>query len=190
MLLPGIQQNILWQDLGWLLMIALLRIIQCIEKKVRKDLRYCSTFRNLQGTAKRVFFESPVEHLQKDWESTIKLQHPVELCRTWTFTPWNPSGPIFSGLSCVGSFPPQWIESRILFMWFLVLHVPCSKLAKKQKKTTQQNLNWTSSVGHSFTQKWLRTSSGDTNPPFWMKKQSSSQQKEPQSSFKKLSQIS
>jgi len=60
-------------------MIALLRIIQCIEQEVRKDLRYCSTFRNLQGTAKRVFFESPVEHLQKDWESTIKLQHPVEL---------------------------------------------------------------------------------------------------------------
>lgn len=176
-----------WDDCSWLLCWG---SSKCIEQKVRKDLRYCTTFRNLQGTAKRVYFESPVEHLQKDWENTIMA---ATSCGTPPDANVHPLKPIRAYLQwpelCRIVPPPQWIESRILFMWFLVLHVPCSKPAKKTEEhnTTELELDL---FCESFLYPKMVDFFGWQIHRFGWRKHCSSQQKEPQSSFKKLSQIS
>lgn len=55
MLLPGIQQNTLWQDLGWLLMIALLRIIQMHRTKSTEGLEILYYLPQLTRYCKKSF---------------------------------------------------------------------------------------------------------------------------------------
>ena len=145
-------------------MIALLRIIQCIEQKVRKEFsrKEKQTVRSTYESLKKrntLFLDTPVNATSEilklnQWDTVLQTKFTLSRrlsifnrirkhYRTATSCGTPPGIHPLKPIRAYLQWPelcrierPTRIESRMLFMWFIVSHFPCSKPAKQQQKTT------------------------------------------------------